>query len=238
MVNYFPDTSVIMCGAHSYEEYHDKAVHIINTEFFISPLVQEELKDVQNRREIIYNSILKIPMEEGWTIEDVYKRCFKANSSSVVSDLKQLEDLFNHVITKLGLTRNVVLTPDVIEKLTIEVSDALNAIRYFMIDFFIKLDNPEIRNKRIIVEDVSGKYDRLVHRLLKRERNIKRNKNDLYILAHGIEHSCYHNLPLDIVCKDSYMASFSTIAKEAANYIFRRPLFFNVYHISKMLDSA
>ena|SRR3989338_5592047 len=234
MVDYFPDTSVIMCGAHSYEQYHDKAVQVIKTEFLVSPLVYEELRDIQNRREIIYNSILKVQLEAEWTIEDVYKKCFKANSSNVVSDSQQLEVLFAHIVTKLNLQRNIVLTPGIIDQLTIEISDSLNTIRYFLLEFFIKLGNPETRNKRIAVEDVSGRYKRLVHRLLQKEKNPKRNKNDLRILAHGVEHSCHHNLPLDIVCKDAYMASFSTIAKEAANYVFRRPSFFNVYHIANL----
>jgi len=231
------DTSVILCSFHPNEPHKKRAMKLVNTNHLISPIVHDEIKNIYRRRHLIYSSILNLlqTVEDNpsltLTLEDLYRRCFKANYGGNKNDSRHLDDLFKYVLDKLILSRKMKLDVPLLEKFTIKVDDIFTDIKYGTLAIINYLKNPINYNNTVVKIDIGKKYNKL-HKLFKKIKGYSQNKNDINILIHGVEHSCFTNNSIDIISNDHFMIKIQEDVKKYSLKIFK-VLFFEIYPLSK-----
>lgn len=234
MSDYFLDTSTILCGVHSYEQHHTKAKKLINEDYLLSILVYNELKNIKERRDKIYNAVLNIPLEQGWSLDDVYKRCFKANSANNVNDSKHLKEVFEHVLANLKVDSSTIIDESLRDRFTLEIDDVFEKIKFYLLQQFHSIENTTSAKKRIIEQNVGGKFTRLL-KSFKKLREYSKNKNDVTILIHGVEYSCHSKIFINIVSKDVYFYNVSSDVEKYAKRIFPdKKEWFKIYYLPQM----
>lgn len=234
----FLDTSVIVCSFSPYESHKNKATEFVNKEYLISPIVHEEIKRIKIRRFAIYTSILNFlqTLEKSTTtnltFEDVYKRCFKVNYGKNYNDNRHLDTIFGNALAELSLDRTTNLSLELLNNFAIKVDDVFNEIRFGALQITSFLDNPLNYQNRVVKPDVGKKFNKL-HTLFKKIRDYNQHKNDVDILIHGVEHSCYTNTNLDIISNDNYQVSISGDVKRCSLSVFPK-LYFDIFHLSRI----
>jgi len=231
----FLDTSVILCGFHPTELYKDKARILVQREFLLSPITHSEIKNIKGRRFSIYlsiSSIFKVLSTKPapiLTVDDIYRRCFKANFGDNIHDTNHLKSLFSYIKDELELNDDSIVDAALLQKIALKVNDVFNDIQYNFIKLINDLDNPIVYQRRVVTENIGNKYSKLLT-LFKKIKDYKSHKNDVKILIHAVEYSCYTNINLQIISNDNYMVDIKEEVVSNSKRIFSS-LYYTIYHL-------
>jgi len=235
MEELYLDTSVILCSFHPTEIYKEKAINLVDNDYLISPIVHDEIRNIKKRRFLIYKSvinmfdILKNNHQKKLTLKDMYNRCFKYNYGKNHHDIDHLNSLYYHILRELELRENMLLNEKVLEEFGIKLLEVFNNIQFGFLKILNFLENPLNYERWVLKENIGKKFN-ILHRHFKKISKYSQNKNDIKILIHGVEYSCYTNTPLDIVSNDKYMVQIKKDVKKHSLRVFKR-LWFDIYSL-------